>query len=119
MALERGGLVEKTAHPGDGRSVRLDLSPAGRALLERDGMAGVGQALASLPPERQAALREGLAALVEVMLSVRRGRAFGLCRECRHFGRDMRGPDAHFCRLLGQPLEDYEGDQICQEQEAA
>lgn len=119
MALERGGLVEKTANPGDGRSVRLDLSPAGRDLLERDGMAGVGEALASLPQGRQAALREGLAALVQVMLSVRRGRAFGLCRDCRHFGRDMRGPGAHFCRLLRQPLEEDEADQICQEQQAA
>lgn len=119
MALERGGLVEKTAHPGDGRSVRLELSPAGRALLERDGMADVGHALASLPPGQQAALREGLTELVRVMLSVRRGRAFGLCRDCRHFARDARGPDAHFCRLLGEPLEEDEADQICQEQQAA
>jgi DNA-binding MarR family transcriptional regulator len=119
MALERGGLIEKTAHPGDGRSVRLDLSPAGRALLERDGIAIVGQALAELPPGRRAALREALAILVGAVLSARDGLAFGMCRECRHFGRNARGPGLHLCRLLQQPLEDCEGDQICQEQEAA
>lgn len=119
MALERGGLIEKTANPGDGRSVRLELSAGGRSLLEQDSMAAVRQALAAMTPEGRAALHEGLTALVEVMLAARRGLAFGMCRDCRHFGRDERGPGAHLCRLLQQPLEDYEGDQICQEQQAA
>ncbi|MGN6304669.1 MAG: MarR family winged helix-turn-helix transcriptional regulator [Mesorhizobium sp.] len=119
MALERAGLVEKTANPGDGRSVRLDLSARGQAVLALDGMASIRQALAGLAPERQAALREGLEALMQAALAARGGRAFGICRDCRHFARNARGPGAHFCRLLEQPLEDAEAGQICQEQQAA
>lgn len=119
MALERDGLIEKTANPGDGRSVRLDLSRDGRALLERDGMAAVGEAFSALAPANRTALQEGLPALVGAMLSARGGRAFGICHDCRHFAADARGPDRHYCRLLQQPLEGFEAEQICQEQEAA
>jgi len=119
MALERAGLVEKTANPGDGRSVRLDLSKEGRTLLALDGMASMRHALSALAPERRAALRDGLEALVQAALAARGARAFGICRDCRHFARDARGPSAHFCRLLGQPLSDAEAVEICQEQQAA
>lgn len=119
MALERAGLIEKTANPGDGRSVRLDLTERGRALLPLDGMASVGQALQALPPASRAGLGEGLKALVESMLAARAGRAFGICRACRHFDADALGEGRHYCRLLRQPLSDAEAEQICQEQEAA
>jgi len=35
-ALESGGLVERTAHPTDGRQVVLECSPDGLALLKED-----------------------------------------------------------------------------------
>ena len=119
MSLERAGLVEKTANPGDGRSVRLDLTEKGRALLPLDGMATIMQAFEALPPPLRASLGDGVAALVTSALAARSGRAFGICRACCHFAVDARGPGQHYCQLLKQPLEDAEAEQICQEQEAA
>lgn len=119
MSLERAGLVEKTANPGDGRSVRLDLTQKGRALLPLDGMAAIRQAFEVLPPPMRAALGDGVAALVRSALAARSGRAFGICRDCRYFAADARAPGQHYCRLLKEPLEDAEAGQICQEQEAA
>jgi DNA-binding MarR family transcriptional regulator len=119
MALERAGLIEKTANPGDGRSIRLDLTDSGRALLPLDGMAALGDALQALPPAARAGLGEGLQALVAAMLTARSGRAFGICRACRHFAADARGEGQHYCQLLKQPLSDAEAGEICQEQDAA
>ncbi len=119
MTLERAGLVEKTANPGDGRSVRLDLTAAGAAMLDHDGMATIGKALEVLPETVRADLHAGVEALVRSVLDLRSGRAFGICRECRHFAADARGPGLHYCRLLRAPLKEAEAGQICQEQEAA
>lgn len=119
MSLERAGLVEKTANPGDGRSVRLDLTEKGRKLLALDGMATIREAFESLPPPLRATLGDGIAALVRSVLAARSGRAFGICRDCRHFAVDARGPGRHYCRLLEQPLSEAEAEEICQEQEAA
>lgn len=119
MSLERAGLIEKTANPGDGRSVRLDLTGTGRALLPLDGMKVLRKAFEQMPSPTRAAMGDGIAALVKSTLAARSGRAFGICRDCRHFAADARGPSLHYCLLLKQPLEDIEADQICQEQDAA
>lgn len=119
MSLERAGLVDKTANPGDARSVRLDLTEKGRELLALDGMATIRQAFDALPPVLRATLGDGVSALVRSVLDTRSGRAFGICRACRHFAADAHGRGRHYCQLLGQPLSDAEAQEICQEQEAA
>lgn len=119
MALERAGLVDKTPHPADRRSVRLGLTPAGHAMLDRDRIETVRKALAGLSRQQTAVLTKGLRALLAGLVAEGGGRPFGLCRTCRHFGRDARGPGHHFCQLLGENLSDEDSALICVEQEAA
>lgn len=119
MSLERAGLVEKTANPGDGRSVRLALAPAGAAMLEKDEIGRFRQAVDALPEQVRHGLDAGLTALLGQRLAASGGRPFGICRDCRHFGTDADGPGLHFCRLLQQPLTEADAEQICYEQEAA
>lgn len=119
IALERAGLVEKSPHPGDRRSVRLELTPAGRAMLDSDRIETLRRTLTRLAPSRAEALEDGLQALLAGLVAEGGGRPFGLCRACRHFGEDARGPGRHACRLLGENLSSAESDQICVEQEAA
>lgn len=119
MSLERAGLVEKAANPDDGRSVHLALTPAGAALLEAEGAGGIRRAVEALPEATRRELEAGLRALLGRRLEETGGRPFGICAECRHFGRDARGPDLHFCRLLSQPLSGADAGLICFEQEAA
>lgn len=117
MSLERAGLVRKGSNPADGRSVRLELTDAGRALLEKDECAALEVALALLPQREREGLRHGLVALLQARLSLAGGRPFGVCRDCRHFAPGRGG--AHFCLLLREPLSDDDARLICVEQEPA
>ena len=118
-ALEKKGLVQRRADPGDQRVVRLDLTEAGTRLVAGPPPALAAQMLGHLA----AAQRDSFSSLVEQMLRAELarsgGRPFGLCRDCRHFESDARGPGAHRCRLLDVVLDDAESTLVCIEQEAA
>lgn len=65
-ALEARGLVVRTAHPTDGRQVRLSVSPEGSALLaenRRVREAWLSRRLAALTAAERATLREAAAIL--------------------------------------------------------
>ncbi len=115
MSLERAGLVTKSGHPADRRSVRLALTPAGRAMLARDEIAALRHSAAGLPAAVRAGLEDGLRALLAARLAATGQRPFGICRDCRHFARGSGGD--HFCRLLEEPLSDDDSRLICVEQE--
>jgi DNA-binding MarR family transcriptional regulator len=57
-ALERKGLVEGLRDPKDRRTIRLSLTKTGEDLLADDPIHAVAAALAALPAEQAAALRE-------------------------------------------------------------
>ena len=119
MSLERAGLVSKTVDAADRRSVRLDLTEAGRERLRRDEIARIQSIVDAMPELDRQRLDDALRQLLVTRIRLEGGRAFGLCRTCRHFGADAHGPAQHHCRLLDQPLADAEADEICYEQEAA
>lgn len=119
MALERAGLVRKSSDPADRRSVRLDLTAAGRALLPQDETLRFAAALAALGESERRALHLGLSALLKARIAADGGRPFGLCRQCRHFRADARGRGQHLCSLLGERLSDEDTALICIEQEMA
>lgn len=119
MSLERAGLVEKSANPGDGRSVRLALTAAGAALLQNDQLEKLREAAGALSGDVRAGLDAGLEALLVRQLDANGGRPFGICRSCRHFAINAGGPGKHFCQLLRMPLTDADAELICFEQEAA
>ena len=119
MSLERAGLVSKTVDAADRRSVKLELTDAGRDRLRRDEIARVQAMVDAMPELDRLRLDDALRQLLKTRLELEGGRAFGLCRTCRHFAADARGPAKHHCRLLDEPLADAEADEICYEQEAA
>ncbi|RLP26384.1 MarR family transcriptional regulator [Mesorhizobium sp. YM1C-6-2] len=119
MSLERAGLVSKTIDAADRRSVKLELTDAGRDRLRRDEIARVQAMVDAMLELDRLRLDDALRQLLKTRLELEGGRAFGLCRTCRHFAADARGPAKHHCRLLDEPLADAEADEICYEQEAA
>lgn len=119
MSLERAGLVSKTVDAADRRSVKLELTDAGRDRLRQDEIARVQAMVDAMPELDRLRLDDALRQLLKTRLELEGGRAFGLCRTCRHFAADARGPAKHHCRLLDEPLADAEADEICYEQEAA
>lgn len=119
MALARKGLVRKEQNP-DRRSVSLQLTTRGQALLDRYPLAEMMEALETLPRPASDALRHGLSALLMGLIAKRSARPFGQCADCRFFHRrgaaSARG-GPHRCKLLDVPLSDDDSTRICVEQE--
>jgi len=114
IALEAKGLIEKTKSAKDARVVYLSLTAAGRAAHDEDGEV-------SLARDIDAAGEAGLiAAALEGALKaalVRRGgKAFGVCKTCRHHERRN---GALRCALLNENLTAQDAQAICAEMEAA
>ena len=115
-ALERKGLLTKSADPEDKRVVRLRLTPAGRELSEE----------LAVPPALQQALIDGrvptdrLAAdLQRLLTGMQRAaghKTFGTCHTCRFFGREASG---FRCGLTEEPLTSADSMRICREHELA
>ncbi len=118
-ALEARGLVTKQVDPGDRRSRRLSLSPAGRTLLERDPLAQTLAATRDLTDAQRTALARGLESILSARLDERQRKPFGQCRDCRYFARRHPGGAPHYCGLLDEPLAQEEQNLICHEQQPA
>jgi DNA-binding MarR family transcriptional regulator len=118
MALARKGLVSKRQDRADRRSVSLRLTARGEALLARHPLTEILQAISGLPCGTRAALGEGLARLLAVILARRGGRMFGQCAHCRFF-RAGSVQEASRCGLLNVELSDDDAAKICVEYEPA
>lgn len=118
-ALERKGLVAKATASGDRRSIMLDLTKAGIAHLSDDPLHELEGAIDALPKAAGETLRDGLESVMKSMLVQRGGRAFGVCRTCRHFQLKHADGAPHYCALLSEPLSQGDSEQICAEQESA
>ena len=119
MALERGGLVVKGTNPGDGRSVRVDLTPEALGRLADDPIELLHRAVLGLPATVRSELDHGLRALMAKRLALSGGKPFGICRSCRHFAANQNGGGRHHCRLLDEALSEADAGLICHEQAPA
>lgn len=117
-ALERKQLIRKTADQRDKRSVNLELTAAGRALIQDDPLHALTVAIDALSPARKTQLASALESLLQRQLDERSGRAFGQCRNCRFCERDSEGATGFRCGLLDTPLSFEDTERICVEFEA-
>ncbi|XHC13278.1 MarR family transcriptional regulator [Labrenzia sp. ac12] len=109
-ALSRKELIAETRSDEDKRSIRYDVTQAGRHLLQDPS--SLENVIDALPPDVAASLASSLKALVLTMLHQRGGRSFGLCRTCRHHeARETGG----YCKLLNVPLSPVDAAQLCHE----
>jgi DNA-binding MarR family transcriptional regulator len=122
IALERKRLVTREPDRHDRRSIRIELTPAGRQLLDRDPMRGIAGAAADLAPAAQHVLAGALGELLAELRRAGTRRSFGVCQTCRLFCRDAAvaepgGP--HRCGLTLEALADTDSQLICAEHDAA
>lgn len=120
QALQRKGLVSAVPAPGDRRSRVYSVTAAGQHAL--GGASRFAAAIAEGGAGEAAALGRLLEGLLLRAILARGGRAFGLCRGCRHFRphaspQPQAGP--HLCALLRVPLSEADAMLICREQEPA
>ena len=82
--MQRGYLVRHQA-VDDRRSVRLDLTHSGQAIMHLDPLNNLTEAIDQLKGKLRAALRQALPALAGELAKIRGTVAFGTCGDCRHF----------------------------------
>jgi DNA-binding MarR family transcriptional regulator len=82
--MQRGYLVRHQA-VDDRRSVRLDLTHSGQAIMHFDPLNNLTEAIDQLEGKLRMALRQALPALAGELAKVRGTVAFGTCGDCRHF----------------------------------
>ena len=121
IALEAKGYVTRAPHPRDRRAVTLGLTAAGRAALEEDsGAALLAGAVAAGTGAEAATLARLLETTLAAAIARNGGRAFGVCRTCRHFraGAHAGAARPHHCALLDVPLGEADAGAICVEHAA-
>ncbi len=120
-SLEAKGYVIRAANLRDGRSVEFVLSADGERTLKHDPLLGLARDLEYASGVDVLAVRNALRQMLHSAITRNQGRAFGVCRTCRHFRANVR-PSArtpHHCALLDEPLSEGDSSAICAEQETA
>ena len=114
--LEREGYLEKKDDLADRRVVRLQLTTKGRTRLrDLEPTQDWERAEAALSAAQRKVVTQALEQLLRALQQARGGRAFGVCRTCRHF---QSGSDrGHHCGLTGEPLSEDDSRRICYEHE--
>ena len=116
IALEEKGYLCRERGAPDRRAVRLGLTSAGEALLDRDPLLHIDEVAAALSPAARAALIEGLGFVLRDLQRRAGVSGFGVCEKCCLFcdgaaADEQGGP--HRCGLTGEPLADSERGLIC------
>jgi DNA-binding MarR family transcriptional regulator len=109
-SLERRGLLARRRAPQDGRSVRFELTEAGRAMLAHDPLGQLIGVIDGLDDADRARLVETLSRLAVALSHRREAPAFGTCRDCRHFAP---GAGTGYCACLAAELATGELDKLC------
>ena len=111
--LANRNLVSKKPAASDKRMVRLELTDAGRKMLDHDPLSRIEFAVAQLPEKTVRSLAAGMTALIEARNDIDQQHAFGICGYCRHFKRiTQRGYPFH-CQLLDESLTSRDAEMIC------
>ncbi|MBT5412969.1 MAG: MarR family transcriptional regulator [Rhodospirillaceae bacterium] len=116
-SLEAKGYIRREKRSADRRSVALDLTESGHAVMEQDPMARLEDAAADLPDDLGGALADSLTGLLRGLKTACGGREFGVCAQCGHL--DSSGDGTARCGLNGDTLAREDRARICVEFHAA
>jgi DNA-binding MarR family transcriptional regulator len=120
-SLEAKGYVSRGPNARDGRSVSFVLSAEAERVLKGDPLRALAEDIARAAGGEIPAIRDALRRTLQVAIARNQGRAFGICRTCRHFRAQVRPSTStpHHCALLDEPLSEGDSLAICAEQDAA
>ncbi len=116
IALENKGYLRRLRTERDRRTVRLELTPAGRGLLKRDPLLVVDDAVAGLPAGERNAITEGLDRLLRNVQQRLGANDFGVCETCSLFAAEGAAGEhdgPHRCGLTNEPISEGEVRLIC------
>ena len=116
IALEQKGYVIRERDAVDRRGMRLELSEAGRAAIERDPILALERAAETLDEEVRAPLVRGLSRLLYDLQTARGIRRFGVCQDCALHccdGHEAHAAGANHCGANGEVIPEGEELRIC------
>jgi DNA-binding MarR family transcriptional regulator len=108
--LESRGLLERRRAEHDRRSVCFEVTEAGHALLARDPLRHLTEAIARLDEAGRAALARLLPELAAELAEARGTSAIGTCENCDHYEDRC---DGGYCACVATMLEPFEIGQLC------
>lgn len=107
--VDKGYLVRQRSER-DGRSVQFELTPLARRRLREDPLEAVVRASSTLTDPQRTRTVESLRAVLGELMEARQRERIGQCRLCGYLETDDAG--SH-CRLLQEPLESGELEELC------
>ena len=123
LALERAGLIARRSDANDRRGTQIEVTAAGKDLLERaDPMSALMGPLGDLPPLHASLMSQALSRVLQFMLAESGRQAFGSCATCVHFTSGHPGaltPATGQCGLLKAAIAAEALSEICVHYEAA
>jgi DNA-binding MarR family transcriptional regulator len=117
--LEAGGYLVREPSKADRRSIRLRLTSKGKKALARDPFEILVRAVDLLDAKERTAMRRALHQVLSTIATSGAHRQIGVCQDCTHFGRGVRGNppstarSAAECLLLGVPIQPEEVGLLC------
>lgn len=109
-SLVAAGLLERCASDSDGRSVRFDVTPAGRAALAGDPLQALAGVLSALPPQDLAPFHQRLQSVAAALAGRSAAPVFGSCENCVHFAFEG---DAAWCHCTQSRIPELEIAALC------
>ena len=116
IALESKGLVKRMRRASDRRSVDLEVTLSGMALIEKDPMGPVAEAASRLNRDECESMNAALGRLVANLQRAIGLPEFGPCLECVHFCVEHGGPEAqsvYRCALNEDELPFHDLHLVC------
>ncbi len=110
IALEQKGLVQRVRCDQDRRVVRLALTDAGQAMLDRDPLNHISQAVDGIDGQSRDDLVRNLDGLLRNICLRDSGGNFGKCAACCHLNDD---PESPKCGMNGEWLAGDDLEKIC------
>ena len=108
------GLLERHRNEDDGRSIRFELTAAGRAALAEDPLGVLSDRIAALPQPARRALLDTLRQIAGDLSVSHDAPQFGTCTDCAHCEPAAQGAGAEpFCRCAEATLMASEMDALC------
>lgn len=114
-SLVAQGYLSRTPSETDGRSVCIDLTDNGEAVLTEDPFAALVRAATALPSGARSDVANILERILGHIAGERGKRPFGSCPACAHLRGEgcLEGRSPYECALVGEPLTQAELEQLC------